>query len=268
MLSLFFHACASLVTHITHSLAYAAAALLFFWGASSALLQQKSFALIAPLFILFTVANTLYIHASTRQLQQHDPRIDYLQRMRWRREHSELLIFIVSGSMLLAALAFYLSDVMFTFREIAEFMKQKQYRAEKQIDYWLFAEIAELLIFGAQFASLLLLLISLWLWNFFCRIGIRIPALTAGYYLRTEEALHLTRPNTFAVTTLSLFFIVSISSLADIVITQKLLSEPSPPLVALVITVAYFLLAQLHIGMWVALYDKSTVEYKMSRLHK
>ena len=267
MLYLFFRACFLFVIHAVHSATYAAVALLFLLNAAALFALDKNYELVTLFFTLFILTNTLYLYAATRQMRKDNPTIAYRANMRWSSKHNEMLFFVISGSMLFAALAFYVSDFMFTLREIANDI-EKEVKQRGDDPFSVLVGVPHLLIVGSRLLSLFLLLLSLWLWNFFCRIGIRIPALTDGYYLRINEAMELTHQNTFAVTTVSLFFIVSVSALASTVIGKIPTPPPHPWILPLVYTVAYFVLAQLHIGLWVALYEKVTVNYKMNRLQK
>lgn len=271
MWSLLFASCRLFVAHGAAGAVYALPALaLMFAGVKFLQMNAPPF-LLAVLLVLFILANTLYMHAATLHMLKKPDNINFFAAMRWRKKHTDFLLFVSGGLMVLAALALYFADIFSFMTDKAKELSLSETAAVPAIAV---PAINSVLLFGSRFAAILFLFVTLTLWGYLCRIGIRMPAHADGRYLRLEEALSLTRGGTLKIIALSLLFIVAVSAIADAVSALPALvladaAQPSPVAAQryeLALPAAYFVVMQLHLAMWTAIYKATTVNYYMSRV--
>lgn len=265
MLSLLYQACALIIPHIFPCALYAAAALISLFGILFTLGENElSPLIIGGLIIAFLPANVLYLYAACRQMQQPAKKINYFRSMRWRREHSELLLFFCLGVFLLVILNIFFIDA-------GAYLYDRSFRLDVLKTKAIVADShpttiggLSVLIFGSKALAALLLLAALWFWLYICRIGICIPAYTAGYFLRTSEALELTRRNVIQIAALSLLCITAVSGLAQTVLTEMPIKAQW--WTCSVWSAAYFFTLQFHLALWILLYTQLTRNYLMAPL--
>lgn len=265
MLSLLYHTCALVISHIFPCALYAAVALAALFGVFLTLSQSEPSPLtVTGLLVVFLPANVLYLYAACRQMQQPAENIDYFGNMRWRREHSELLLFFCLGVFLLIILNIFFID-------IGSDLYNRSFRLNVMKTEAIVADAhpttiggISILIFGSYLLALLLLFMTLWFWLYICRIGICIPAYTAGYYLRASEAIELMRHNTLQTAVLSLLCITAVSGLSQTVLAEVPITAKWRA--AVIWSAAYFFTLQFHLALWILLYNKLTRNYQMAPL--
>ena len=240
--------------HLFRALLYSAPSQIVLFLLVRSVLTDAPWQQILTYTLIFLATNTLYVYANIQNIVTGvAPKI--LTFMRWMRHHSDFLIFVNGGIMIVGGLSIYLIDVAITLYEINQNLEEQ--RVDKGYYAYQFRGIA-VLAFGSKISILLSIGASIWAWVYFCRVGIRIPAYVAGYYMRTEVALDLTRAYILLILILSLLFIVP--SVGALFLLPDATADNAR--FALSIALVYFILMQTHMCLWIALFREVTRDYK------
>lgn len=256
MLQLLLAASRLLVVHSAAGFVYALPALFLLGAVAAAAAANWHWQILGVLTGAFLAANTLYIYAATKHILKNPERVDFLEMMRWRKQHTDFLLWVAAEMLVLVFLALYFADSFVLLRALAD-----ELGAQKNPEYQV--GFNAVLLFGSQVAAALFLFIALALWMYLCRAGIRIPAHADGNFLRASEALALTRGNTIKIAALSLLFIAAVSSVATTIAAVPVFGAAAYPFI---LPAAYFAVMQPHLAMWAALYKIITKNYTMTKV--
>ncbi|MCH9705686.1 MAG: hypothetical protein K0U15_06150 [Proteobacteria bacterium] len=261
--------CYLTLAHLRYSIVYGLPTLLTF-GISILYFQkqeQVNWWYMSACIVLLLVLNTLFIYATCRQMLR-PPRgeINFLNAIIWRRQHSDFFVFIGLGMIVFVTLSIYALDVAAYLYEKATALGIEQATAAANGSSANHS-IYKTLEIGSRLLSYLLLFITLIVWSYICRWGIRIPAYVEGFYLRSEEALDLMRGSLLTILSISLFIIVGVIGIVHVVSTEAL-ATGQEWLMLLLWPLSYFFAITMHIALWVHLYQMlvKASGYHMTRL--
>ena len=253
------------LAHAAHSLAYAIPAVIaLFANLIYPRLGDPSFAGTSLLLALFIAANTLFVYATLRHMTVPQQTKSYWKEMMWQRHHTDFLLFSCLGFLLLFAFVIFCFDTVGTAIEFGRELARS--RAGEQPPSPESASVMSggvtLFFFGSQAMAGLFLFLAMAVWFYFSRVIIKAPAHSAGNYISSKEAIHLTRAGSWGIFAASLLVNGALSSLPVVFALGEGL--PFPAKVTLSVC-AYWPILHANMSLWVSTYDIYTAGYAMRK---
>lgn len=217
------------------------------------------------LIFLFLYTNTLYVYASCQHIVKGHHDVLFKNWFAWEKHHGDFLLFVGLGFTLLTLLTiFFLDFIQFLIALGERLERARDLSAASGLPQTDVGQLT-ILLFGSEIAAAVFVVISVFMWQFSCRVGLRIPAYTNGFYVRAEEALQLTGAHSKSIFLTSLFFIIGASSLIKIC-TNAFVGTDTTASLPIVVTavITYFITSQLHIAMWVSIYRDLPPKYPLN----
>ena len=233
-------------------------------------LAQKSEAspfVFIVLIALFVILTTLYCCVTVERMLcsirgKRIPPVNMYLLLEWRSKHLDLLLFIAFELLLLVLFVLYFSGALSHFHRLTEILEAERIIAVTENTHSFTTHKLTILLFGSKLLSGVFLFFCLIGWSYICRTGVRLPSIANGIYMRSTEAIKLTKHSTLqllAVSFLLYFFFLGIITTATNNLTDATEQWQYPVLT----TVQYFLLTQSHIAMWTCFYHlKKSHQYE------
>lgn len=270
MVPLLIGTCGVMIINLHHALVYALPSLLTLMVAAYLFFSERLPELYTFIALgVFFIANTLFMYALCREMMESTGTLttNILRALIWRREHTEFFIFIGIGVIMMAIISIYFLDMVTFLSRQADVMRELQLKIELTARTSFTVGGYSVLATGSRAASIIVFVLTIWLWMRLSRMGIRIPAYTEGYYLRTSEALELVEPFKWSIFFLSFLFIIAGNGIMRL-LSQAYIDDSPIGANILAWLAGYFFMAVMHIAMWSRIYIIAVKmrNYPMTRL--
>ena len=167
---------------------------------------------------IFFPLMTMYALASLRAMLQKEEPLPFLSAMRWRHGCGHFLAFLLPLFLVMAILIAVMGDVIGSLfsqiRELEELGRQEaaDERASPWQQYGYGQSNVLVLLLGSRLMAGVFAVASLFVWFYFFRTLMRIPAFADNYDLSSEESLLMTSNSKGAIMAASLLVNVSVLS--------------------------------------------------------
>lgn len=263
MFDILIRATAIAIYGAVHSFQYAApfmaaaAAVAAVYRRADWLSQTESAALAFAVFLLFGppyIAAALHI-----MLRGEAP--PFMRVLRWRRRDLDFLVFMAGSFLFGGMLILFVADVGVSLSDYAELRESPEDKPQ-YAEYGYGEGATIVVVFGSRAFAAGFFLGALFLWGYFFRASVRIPAYMDGYDLSGGEAMDATRNHTLQIVAASLLINTGLSAAA--------VSAPWGVaewwLQAVMAGVSAWAFLHFNLALSAAMYQKYTEGYSMRRL--
>ncbi|MGI9297887.1 MAG: hypothetical protein ACR2QC_08320 [Gammaproteobacteria bacterium] len=267
MFHLLYQAVAVAVHGMAHSFRYAAP---FMAAAAVAVTVYRRGDLLSPsgstllAAAVFFVFGPPYISA-VLHIMLHGKPPPFMRVLRWQWRDLDFLLFMAGSFLFGGMLILFVADVGMSLGDYAALRESPETETEAKPQYagYGYGEGATIVVvFGSRAFAAGFFLAALWLWGYFFRAAVRIPAYMDGYDLRTGEAMTATRNHSLQIVAVSLLINVGLSVAA----VSAPWSAAEWWLQAVMAGVSAWAFLHFNLALSVAMYQEYTAGYSMRLL--